>query len=217
MIAPVGATGPQGMKGAQGLPGPQGATGATGHQGPMGPIGPSGMRGEIGPVGPMGPRGPQGATGATGSGVTAAPAYCGMFNIGGGEVEIAADEVAAMTFSDFMPIVGAWYDEHHSVVVTEPGLYEINCCMRATSIGSGTVQIAITNDGVIIPSSAVIADFGACEPFSVYGFSIAEIQAGSHLHFIAYSKEGAQFQLNDGVNLSMLAKKIADSPGACRV
>jgi hypothetical protein len=146
--------------------------------------------------------------------VTAIPAYCGLFNSGGGEVEIAADEVAAMTFSDFMPVAGAWYDEHHSIVIAEPGIYEIDFCLRAVSTCCGMIQTSITNDGMIIPSSALTATFNPHEAFDLCGFTFAEIRSGAHLHFIVYSKDGAKFRLNDGVNLILRAKKIADAPGS---
>jgi len=131
-----------------------------------------------------------------------------MFNNGCGEVNIAPDEVAAMTFSDFMPAVGARYDEHHSAVITDAGTYTIDFCLRAKSLSDGSVQIALTNDGMIMQSSVVNADFNHDQPLNVTGFAMAEFAQGAHLHFIVYSKEGARFRLNDGVNLSMRATKI---------
>jgi len=180
-------------------------------------VGEAGTRGATGPIGPRGQQGPQGAIGPTGSSLNAVPAYCGMFNASCGEVDIAADEVAAMTFSDFMPIAGAWYDERHSVVITEPGVYKLDYCLRATSVTCGTIQMSITNDAIVIPGSSVYATFAPREAFSICGFTLAEVKDGAHLHFIVYSREGARFRLSDGVNLMMLAEKLADLPGTCPV
>jgi len=120
-----------------------------------------------------------------------------------------------MTFSDCMPATGAWYDENHSVVITEPGLYEIDYCLRACGLSCGMIQMAITNDGIVIPGSSVFTSFTHREPFHISGFTLTEVRAGAHLHFIVYSKEGAQFRLDDGVNLIMLAKKLANLPDTC--
>jgi len=190
-----GPTGPQGTPGLQGMPGPQGLPGAVGARGPTGSRGPAGPRGLQGPAGP---------------GIQ--PAYCGMYNISAGQVEIAPDEVAAMTFSDFMPAAGAWYDEHHSAVITDPGVYELDFCLRAKSLSPGAVQIAITNEGTIVPSSATVATLCNDQAFDVSGFAITEVAAGAHLHFIVYSKDGAKFQLAEDVNLALRAKKIAHLP-----
>jgi len=179
------------LGGAQGVRVLRGAVGATG---PTGCPGMPGMRGAPGPRGATGP--------------ACAASYCGMFNSHGGEVSIDADDLLALTFSDCMPAAGARYDENHCVIVTEPGVYEIDCCLRGVGLCHGAVQLAVTHNGSVIPCTVAAAAFDEGEPFTLCGFGLAELDCDAHLHFVAYSQHGAAFRLADGVNIALRVRRV---------
>jgi len=212
---PMGPEGPQGLQGeagaqgSQGMPGMRGAsgpTGAAGVRGAAGAQGPMGPRGVTGPAGPRGERGPAGADGA---------AYGGLFNTNAGEFCTQPDEVAAMTFSDAFPAAGMHYDSNHSMVLERGGVYEIHYALRAVSHGRSQLNLAVTNDGVMIPCSRVCRDTGGGESLSVSGVAVAEASAGAHLHFIAHGGDCASecYSLCDGVNLMLYAKRLGGLRG----
>jgi hypothetical protein len=230
-----GETGPAGPRGLQGIQGLKGETGATGTAASIKSVAiqTSGTAkhaycynegsetaaelvfvippGEIGPRGATGATGPQGATGAAGQpglpGRDAQGVYGGLYNLEEGEFEVQPDEIVAMTFSGFLPASGMWYDDHHSVVVNDAGTYEIAYALRAKSLKSGQIQIAVTNDGVVIPCSQIVRDLAADEQADLSGTALVQTKAGAHLHFIVFAKEHAKIVLRPGVNLSMHVKK----------
>ncbi|MDR2753366.1 MAG: hypothetical protein LBB50_03555, partial [Oscillospiraceae bacterium] len=145
---------------------------------------------ENGANGATGPAGPQGRNGRDAYGV-----YGGLYNNHAGEFEMRPDEVVAMTFSEFLPRSGVWYDDHHSVVVEEGGVYEIRYALRAESVECGRIELAITSDGAVIPSSVTSSHVSCREDFEIVGFTLAELPAGAHLHFVISSRNNAKFKL----------------------
>jgi hypothetical protein len=239
-IGPQGEAGLQGLRGEIGPAGPQGEAAAInqirvimaepGTQAyaynagtrsladfvfviPQGATGPAGANGRDGADGAPGATGPKGATGPQGrDGTDAYAVFGGMFNTAAGEFEVQPDEVVAMTFSDFLPAQGVWYDDHHSVVLSEAGVYEVSFTLRAESRECGYLRVAITNDGAIIPSSQVNDRVGCRDHFTISGKAVTTVQAGAHLHFIIFAKEYAKFLLHEGVNLMLYVKKLAELP-----
>jgi hypothetical protein len=162
--------------------------------------------GATGPEGPMGPAGPAGAC--------CDACYGGLFNTDVGEFCAQPGEIAAMTFSGYLPAAGLHYDGNHSMVLESDGVYEIQYTMRANSKNHSQLSMAVTNDGVMVPSSRVSK---ACAGGSGVDFScvaLAEARAGAHLHLIAYGGDcGCDcFMLGEGVNLMMYAKKLGELP-----
>jgi hypothetical protein len=212
-----GATGPQGLAGAQGAAGAAGCIKSVSvltcssteipycynegspEQAELVLVLPEGAAGATGPTGP------QGAQGLAGQCVHT---YGGMFNTEAGEFEVTPDEIIAMTFSDFLPAAGMWYDEHHSVVLNEAGVYELHYALRAQCMQCGTLQMALTNDGAIIPSSQVTRSVAADGLIDVSGAAMTAARAGAHLHFVLFTKDSAKISLNEGVNLQLHVKRL---------
>ena len=167
--------------------------------------GPKGSKGSTGSAGPPGPPGPAGPAAKS-----VAKAHGGLFNLEEGEFEIKPDEIVAMTFSDFLPADGMWYDDHHSMVLGEHGVYEIYFSLRACSMTCGRLYIAITNDGVVIPSSRISCEICPDADCYLSGVAVTKASAGAHLHFIVFAKQFAKIKLHEGANLMMHVKKLAD-------
>jgi hypothetical protein len=215
-VIPAGATGAQGL---QGVPGVRGATGAQGLQGIPGAQGIPGVRGATGATGAQGIPGIPGATGATGAqgipgtrGADAPAVFGGLFHQGCGSFDITPDEVAVLTFSDLLPSTELWYDDHHSVVTASDGIYEVQFTLRAKSMECARLTFAATNDGAVIPSSLWVAQAGCHEGFLVCGTAVTQAAAGAHLHLILSSDTQTKLLLEDGVNVMLLVKKLAELP-----
>jgi hypothetical protein len=217
-----GERGERGERGAQGIEGIPGATGATGTQGLQGIPGERGARGERGERGERGAQGIQGiqgvpgipgergATGATGA--AAAVAFGGMFNGEFGSFELHPDEVVALHFSDLLPGFGVWYDDHHSIVTESAGVYEISYQLRGEGLECGKLQLAVTNDGALVPGSVLTQGVSCREPFAAAGSTLAAVDAGAHLHFILFSKKEVKLLLQEGVNATLTLQKLGDLP-----
>jgi len=119
-----------------------------------------------------------------------------------------------MTYSDSFPAAGMYYDCNHSVVLESDGVYEIQYTVRADSKGCTQLNLAVTNDGVIIPCSRICEHVGCKDIFVVSGLAVTEALAGAHLHFIVYAEDSACFLLHEGVNLMLYVKKLSGLP-AC--
>ncbi|MCL2531299.1 MAG: collagen-like protein [Oscillospiraceae bacterium] len=169
----------------------RGATGATGCPGMPG------MRGAPGPRGATGP-----------AGCSSAAVYCGLFNNCVGEVDIDADDVLALTFNQCMPANGMQVDENRCIIVAELGVYEIDYHLRGLGLCDGSVQLAVTHNGSIIPCTAGACAFHQGEPFQLCSLGLAELDCDAQLHFVVYSKHGASFQLADGVNLALRLRRV---------
>lgn len=169
----------------------RGATGATGCPGMPG------MRGAPGPRGATGP-----------AGRASAGVYCGLFNNCISEIDIDADDVLALTFSHAMPASGMQINENRSITIAESGMYEIDYHLRGEGLCDGTVQIAVTHNGSIIPCTAGAANFCQGESFQLCGLGLAELECDAQLHFVVYSKHGTQFQLADSVNLALRVRRV---------
>ncbi|MDR3343254.1 MAG: hypothetical protein LBT14_10820, partial [Treponema sp.] len=141
-----------------------------------------------------------------------AAAFGGLYNRDDASFEVNPDEVLALTFSDLMPNLELYYDDHHSVVTQSAGIYELEYQLRAESLECGKLRIAITNDGRIVPSSLIAQPIACRDPFTIAGKAITEAEAGAHLHFVLFSSEHAKFKLQDGVNAYLVVKKLADLP-----
>jgi len=233
-----------GAQGAPGAMGPRGATGAAGVQGVPGQRGPKGEHGEAAhidhveaitgepgtpayaynsgtdehadlvfviPAGATGPEGPMGPAGAC-----CDACYGGLFNTDCGEFCTQPGEVAAMTFSGYFPAAGMHYDGNHSLVLESGGVYEIHYTLRAGSKSRSQLNMAVTNDGVVIPCSRVCKDVTGSSGIDFSCVALAEARAGAHLHLIAYGGDcGCEcecFMLGEGVNLVLYAKKLGDLP-----
>jgi len=176
--------------------------------GPAGPQGPAGAPGRPGQPGHPGCPGPAGPTGPAGACYEAA--YGGLYNLTVGEFCTQPGEIIAMTFSDGYPSAGMRYDGDHSVLLESDGVYEIHYTMRADSKGCTLLNLAITNDGAVIPCSRVTEKACSSYGFEISGTAVAEARAGAHLHFIAYSDGCACFTLHEGINLMMYVKKLGE-------
>ena len=229
---PQGHPGPKGDKGERGVPG---AAGAQGPQGIPGPAGAMGMQGKAGAIRNVAvhtcapderaycynegtpesadlvlmiPRGETGAAGPAGPACKNATVYGGLFNTDEGEFDVKPDEIVAMTFSDFLPAAGMWYDDHHSIVLGEPGVYEIQYGLHAQSARCGKLHMAVTSDGVVIPSSRACGNVTAGNDVHLHGMAVTEAKAGAHLHCIVHAKEHGRIQLHEGANLTMQVRKL---------
>jgi len=171
-----------------------------------GATGPTGATGCPGMPGMRGAPGPQGATGS--AGFVPAAAYCGLFNNCGGEVEIDADDVLALAFSDTMPAIGARYELHNCAILSKAGVYEIDYCLHGVGLGDGAVQLAVTHNGAIVPCTLAAAAFAEGEPFHLSGFGLAQLERDAHLHIVVYSRQGAAFRLADGVNIALRVRRM---------
>jgi hypothetical protein len=140
----------------------------------------------------MGPIGPAG----TGCDI----AYGGIFNTGAGEFCTQPGEIAAMTFSGYLPAAGIRYDGNHSMVLENDGVYEIHYSLRGNSKNRSQLCIAVTNDGVTIPCSRVCKDCAANSDIDLSCVAVTEARAGAHLHLVAY--------------LMLYAKKLGGLPGS---
>ena len=231
-----GAPGMQGSPGAMGPIGPRGATGTAGAKGEPGEAAHidhvEAITGEPGtpayaynsgtdehadlvfviPAGATGPEGPMGPAGPAGAGVDVC--YGGLFNTDTGEFCTQPGEIAAMTFSDYLPAMGMHYDCNHSMVLERDGVYEIHYALRGTSKNLSQLHMAVTNDGVPIPCSRMCKDCTGNAGVDLSCVAMAEARAGAHLHLIAYGGDcGCEcFTLGEGVNLMLYAKKLGDLP-----
>jgi len=156
--------------------------------------------------------GPAGPAGPAGEGCEAA--YGGLYNTAVGEFCTQPGEIIAMTFSDGYPAAGMHCDGDHSIVLESDGVYEIQYAMRADSKGCTLLNLAVTNDGSVIPCSRITEKACSSCGFTMSGAAVVEARKGAHLHFIAYSDGCACFMLQEGVNLMMYVKKLGDLKGS---
>jgi hypothetical protein len=100
-------------------------------KGPTGPSGPMGVMGDIGPMGSRGPAGPMGAKGSTGPKGSMGPmgriakAFAGLSLIGGDPLTVSGNTQQTIPSNLQTPCVNGAYLHDNSVVLYEPGMYEI--------------------------------------------------------------------------------------------
>ncbi|MDR2646798.1 MAG: collagen-like protein [Oscillospiraceae bacterium] len=228
----TGATGARGETGPQGEQGPQGPAGTpasveilrtiTGKPGSNAavlnagndtnaeltfviPAGAAGVRGATGPQGLPGIPGARGATG-----IGAAQVFGGLYNVSADSFKISADEIVTIKFSDVLPNFGILYDERHSIVTKENGVYEIHFTLRAEGRANGALHVGIANDGMLIPCTDIVKQVNCGDHFELHGKAFAEIGGGAHLHMILFTNQNVELSLHAGVNIMLTAKKIAN-------
>jgi len=152
----------------------------------------------------MGPTGPAGDCGSA--------VYGGLFNTLVGEFCTQPGDIAALTFSDYFPAVGMHYDGNHSIVLEKDGVYEIQYALRADSKGCAKVNLALTNDGEVIPCSRICEHVNCNSAINFSGAAVTEARAGAHLHFIAFGDDSACYMLHEGVNLMIYVKRLGELP-----
>ena len=192
MNGATGATGPAGPEGAAGATGPAGAAGATGPTGAAGATGAAGLTG---------------ATGATGP-ANGLNAYGGLYSTAPQTLNLTVGGTTQIPLSTAGPVKEATYVPANSIVVANPGTYEINYSTALTAAVATTITLAVRVNGVNVPSATIsrVLAVGTSSLFS--GSTIITLTAGSAVDMALSALLAVGITLGSWVNATLTVKKL---------
>lgn len=195
------------MNGATGATGPAGPEGAAGATGATGPAGAAGATGPTGAAGATGAAGLTGATGATGP-ANGLNAYGGLYSTAPQTLNLTVGGATQIPLSTAGPVKEATYVPANSIVVANPGTYEINYSTTLTAAVATTITLAVRVNGVNVPSATIsrVLAVGTSSLFS--GSTIITLTAGSAVDMALSALLAVGITLGSGVNATLTVKKL---------